>query len=98
LTLRGIFNKTYVNTKSAGHNNSDKAHPVLYVLDAKAVFGTVTETARFLAMLKEIPEIIIVGIGYRIHRFAEAAAFRTRDYTITTVDTWYQETFFRCTT
>jgi len=34
------------------------------VLDANAVFGTVTETARFLAMLKEIPEIILVGIGY----------------------------------
>jgi predicted alpha/beta superfamily hydrolase len=73
--------------------NSDKAYPVLYVLDANAVFGTVTETARFLAMLKEIPEIIIVGIGYPIDSFTEAAAFRTRDYTITTVDTWYQETF-----
>ena len=72
--------------------NSGKAYPVLYVLDANAVFGTVTETARFLAMLKEIPEIIIVGIGYPINSFAEAAGFRTRDYTITTVDTWYTET------
>jgi predicted alpha/beta superfamily hydrolase len=87
LTLRGIFNKTYLNTTSAGENNSDKAYAVLYVLDANAVFGTVTETARFLAMLKEIPEIIIVGISYPIDSFAEAAAFRTRDYTITTVDT-----------
>jgi len=50
---------------------------------------SVKETARFLAMLKEIPEIIIVGIGYPIESFVEAAAFRTRDYTITTVDTWY---------
>ena len=75
-----------------GYANSDKAYPVLYLLDANAVFGTVTETARFLAMLKEIPEIIIVGIGYPIDSFTEAAAFRTRDYTITTVDTWYQET------
>jgi len=73
--------------------HSGKAYPVLYVLDANAVFGTVTETARFLAMLKEIPEIIIVGIGYPINNFTEAAGFRTRDYTITPVDTWYKETF-----
>jgi hypothetical protein len=71
---------------------SGKAYPVLYVLDANAFFGTATETARLLAMLNDIPEIIIVGIGYPVNSFAEATGFRTRDYTITTVDTWYKET------
>lgn len=71
--------------------NSGKAYPVLYLLDPNAVFGTVTETVRALATLREIPEIIIVGIGYPIESFAGAAALRTRDYTITTVETWYTE-------
>ena len=33
-----------------GYANSDKAYPFLCVVDANAVFGTVTETARFLAI------------------------------------------------
>jgi predicted alpha/beta superfamily hydrolase len=48
--------------------NSGKAYPVLYLLDANAIFGTVVETARSLAVLHEIPEII-VGMGYAMTAF-----------------------------
>lgn len=69
----------------------DKAYPTLYVLDANGVFGTVTETVRMLTALNEIPEIIIIGIGYPVNSLTKTFAFRTRDYTPTRVDEWYKE-------
>lgn len=69
----------------------DKAYPTLYVLDANAFFGTVTETVRSLATFNEIPEILIIGIGYSVNTVTETIGFRTRDYTPTRVDEWYKE-------
>ncbi|GET41513.1 hypothetical protein MiSe_63250 [Microseira wollei NIES-4236] len=43
-------------------------------------FTTVTETDRFLAILKEIPEIIVVGIGYPIDSFAQSSFEDARLY------------------
>ncbi len=68
-----------------------KAYPTLYVLDANGVFGTVTETVRMLTTLNEIPEVVIIGMGYPVTSLTETFAVRTRDYTPTRVDEWYKE-------
>jgi len=38
--------------------------PVLYAVDADANFASAVEITRFLALVGEIPEVIVVGIGY----------------------------------
>ena len=48
-----------------GYGDSTKTYPVLYAQDANGQFGTVVETARMLRIgPKQIPQLIIVGIGY----------------------------------
>lgn len=66
-----------------------RAYPVIYVLDANAVFGIVTETVRELNFLDDIPETIVVGIGYPVDNFIATLGFRTRDFTPTEVVGWY---------
>ncbi|MFI5237081.1 MAG: alpha/beta hydrolase [Ignavibacteriales bacterium] len=46
------------------YSNSSKAYPVLYVLDGDIAFGMATSIARYLQVGGNIPELIIVGIGY----------------------------------
>jgi predicted alpha/beta superfamily hydrolase len=67
----------------------DKAYPVLYMVDANADFGIVTGTLRSLTFLNDIPEVVVVGIGYPVGTFKEALGFRTRDLTPTETD-WYE--------
>ena len=43
---------------------SDKLYPVLYVLDGDIAFGMAASIARYLQIGGNIPELIIVGIGY----------------------------------
>ncbi len=69
--------------------SGDKTYPVLYMVDANADFGTVTGTLRSLTILNNIPEVVIVGIGYPVERFKDALGFRTRDLTPTETD-WYE--------
>ena len=45
----------------AGYSKQHAPYPVLYAADANVQFGTLVETARVFA---EIPELVIVGIGY----------------------------------
>jgi predicted alpha/beta superfamily hydrolase len=70
--------------------DSTKIYPVVYVLDANWYFGTVTEIVRMLALLQELPELVVVGIGYPVNSIMEAVAVRIRDYTPTVDDGWYQ--------
>lgn len=44
--------------------SSDENYPVLYVTDPQFMFGTLSEAQRVLQLANEIPELIIVGIGY----------------------------------
>ena len=66
-----------------------QAYPVIYVLDANAYFGIVTETVRSLNLFDDIPEIIVVGIGYPVDNFIATLGFRTRDLTPTEDLGWY---------
>ena len=48
-----------------GYADSTKAYPVLYAVDANGQFGTVVEAARILNNFDtQIPQLLIVGIGY----------------------------------
>lgn len=59
----------------------EKHYPVVYMLDSNGMFGMVTEIARFLRLMTETPELLIVGIGYPVSNFDDTLAIRTRDYT-----------------
>ncbi len=69
-----------------GYAESEERYPVLYVLDADILFGTITETARLLPLegfflgLQSVPDLILVGIAYP-GGFDEMAQKRGRDFT-----------------
>jgi predicted alpha/beta superfamily hydrolase len=44
--------------------SNEKKYPVLYVLDGDVAFGMASSIARYLQIGDNIPELIIVGIGY----------------------------------
>lgn len=67
-------------------------YPVVYVLDGNIVFGITSDTARLLAP-DELPEVIVVGIGYPVDNGLATMGFRTRDLTPTKVDGWYDKEF-----
>jgi predicted alpha/beta superfamily hydrolase len=62
-----------------------KAYPVLYIVDANFAIGSATEIARMLSQGEfELPELIVVGIGYHLKNLAEGStALRWRDLTPT---------------
>lgn len=68
---------------------NNNTYPIVYALDANANFGILTETVRLLTVFNEIPEVIIVGIGYPVKTIKEAQGFRTRDLTPSETD-WYE--------
>jgi len=64
----------------------DKKCPVIYMLDANFYFGMVTELSRIMALCSELPDIIIVGIGYpwtepATDAYDNVISLRLRDYT-----------------
>ena len=48
---------------------SESTYPVLYAVDANGQFGTVVEASRNLSRSGEIPDLIVVGVGYPVGRF-----------------------------
>jgi predicted alpha/beta superfamily hydrolase len=61
------------------YSASDKKYPVLYVLDGDIAFGMAASIARYLQIGNNIPELIIVGIGYG-SADKSAGEKRRRDY------------------
>src|ERR1700679_3636535 len=47
-----------------GYTKQHAPYPVLYVGDANTLFGIAAETAYILAISKQIPALVVVGIGY----------------------------------
>ena len=64
-----------------GYDKSDKKYPVLYLLDGDIAYGLATSIARYLQFGNNIPELIIVGIGYGALNRSKGN-MRSRDYTI----------------
>lgn len=46
------------------YNSTDKRYPVLYVLDGDISYGMAAGIARYLEIGGNIPELIVIGIGY----------------------------------
>jgi len=63
--------------------DSDRTYPVLYLLDGNISFGLATDTVGPLTFGQEIPEPIVVGIGYHIRTYDDWGMNRNRDYTPT---------------
>jgi predicted alpha/beta superfamily hydrolase len=62
-----------------GYFSNEKRFPVLYVLDGDIAFGMAASIARYLQIGENIPELIVVGIGYG-SLAKSAAKKRRRDY------------------
>lgn len=67
--------RVFVSTPSG--KPPEKPLPVLYALDGNAGYGTVVETARWMAFGGEIEPLVIVGIGYPTTNIMEAMVRRT---------------------
>jgi predicted alpha/beta superfamily hydrolase len=63
----------------AGYDPSHSGYPVLYVTDANSNFTATVQITRRLTRQKEIPPVIVVGIGYRSDSLAKT--LRLRDMT-----------------
>ena len=68
------------------YRSTDTTYPVLYITDANWDFAEVTQIVRIMQQDNEVPQIIIVGIGYRsadsVSRWLE---LRNRDLTPTSI-------------
>jgi predicted alpha/beta superfamily hydrolase len=63
----------------AGYD-SDRTYPVVYVLDPLTAFLTTTELTRFMNWANEMPEVIVVGVGYQTDDLSESLTPREFDY------------------
>lgn len=61
--------------------STSKTYPVLYVLDPHLSYGTVTDVVRVAAVGSELPELIVVGVGYP-EDIGRARTLRERDYAL----------------
>ncbi|PYR73523.1 MAG: hypothetical protein DMF87_25645 [Acidobacteria bacterium] len=73
-----------------GYSADHAPYPVLYAADANSEFGTVVETARALSFSKQIPDLVIVGIGYARsgQGFRASGPLRSIDLTPTEDSAW----------
>lgn len=65
----------------SSYERSDESYPVVYALDANSWFGTYADVARVGAAVGELPETIVVGIGYPAASSGVVRALRARDFT-----------------
>ena len=65
------------------YETSNKAYPVLYVLDSNALFVMTAEIAGWLSIQGLLPELIVVGIAYNVETAEAWNPLRIRDYTPT---------------
>lgn len=59
------------------YGSSDSSYPVLYLTDANTGFAMLTQMVRVLQLDKELPKVILVGIGYPTDSLA--GVLRNRD-------------------
>jgi len=67
-------------------DSAAKRYPVVYVLDGDGMFGMTSDIERLLAFGRELPELIVVGVGHG-RPFLETPPFRWRNFTPTPVAT-----------
>ena len=57
-----------------------KRYPVVYVLDGDGMFGMASDIERALALGREVPEMILVGVAHG-RPYLQTVPFRTRNFT-----------------
>lgn len=65
----------------ADYESSGRTYPVLYVLDGNGLFTFTRQTVEVLQIKKEVPELIIVGVGYPSPTYMDTLQLRGRDLT-----------------
>jgi len=82
--INGTEYKIYVQLPKSYRDSTSKIYPVMYMLDANNVFGMAVEITTFLQFSEEVPEIILVGIGYGVG-IGEPGNNRVHDFLPTVV-------------
>jgi len=93
IPMNGLFDAEYFDIKSNIVNDTfrifvgkpsgmraESFYPAIFSLDGNASFASLLSTQRMLTMGGEVPEAIVVGIGYPGETLGEAMANRNRDY------------------
>jgi predicted alpha/beta superfamily hydrolase len=89
--LRSIVSKEvndtfYVYVRLPKHYKTEtKSYPVLYLLDGDIAFDMSTSIIRYLQYAEDVPDIIIIGIGYGTMLNDNNLNFRERDYSFTNI-------------
>ncbi|MCP4223546.1 MAG: alpha/beta hydrolase [Actinomycetia bacterium] len=65
------------------YHRSDKAYPLVVVLDGQWVFGVVRDAFRVLALGRELPEAVVVGITHSRTDLRDLVQDRAADFTPT---------------
>lgn len=75
--------KLYISLPN-GYYETTKDFPVVYLLDANVYFSIVAGTAKLLQFGKEIPDVVIIGVGYPDN--SKHLYLRNRDYLPTSTE------------
>ena len=65
------------------YQGSDRAYPLVVVLDGQWVFGLVRDAFRVMAMHRELPEAVVVGIAHAEPSMRDVVQQRAADFTPT---------------
>jgi predicted alpha/beta superfamily hydrolase len=65
-----------------GYKTSTQAYPVIYVLDGDFNFGVAAGLTRFSNWFRQVPELIIVGIGYDMETSDQWVQLRDLDFDV----------------
>lgn len=68
------------------YKEETEKYPVIYLLDGDISFNMATSIVRYLQYGKDLPDVIIVGIGYGTMMDDSEQNFRERDYTISKIE------------
>jgi predicted alpha/beta superfamily hydrolase len=64
-----------------GYPDSSHAYPTIYVLDGNCLFTFVRDIAEMLKLSGQVPDVIVVGIGYPRDTYLDTLTLRGRDLT-----------------
>jgi uncharacterized protein len=64
---------------------TDTTFPVLYLTDANLMFATTNQVLRMMQIGRELPQIILIGLGYRTDNLSTVFKLRSGDLTPTPI-------------
>jgi len=76
----------YVYLKLPKEYDSKISYPVIYLMDGDITFTMAYSIVRYLQYDGEVPDVIIVGVGYGSLINGSSQNMRTRDYSISKID------------